>query len=100
MKLSESYFYTLRENVKGEESASGNLLTRAGFIKKNSSGVFMMLPLGLMTLRKIEGIIREEMVKTGALEVSMPALIPEEVYVESGRRDLIGDSMFSLHDRF
>lgn len=100
MKLSESFFYTLRENVKGEESASGNLLSRAGYIKKNSSGVFMMMPLGYMTLKKIENIIREEMIKTGALEVSMPALIPEEVYVDSGRRDLIGDSMFALHDRF
>ena len=100
MRLNSSYFYTLRENVKGEESISGNLLVRAGMIKKSSGGVYMMLPLGLKVINKIEGIIREEMVAAGSQEVSMPALIPEEVYIESGRRESFGDSMFSLRDRY
>ena len=46
MKLKNSFFYTLREDVKDEDSVSGNLLVRAGFIKKNSAGVYMMLPMG------------------------------------------------------
>ncbi len=99
MRLNSSYFYTLRENVKGEESISGNLLVRAGMIKKSSGGVYMMLPLGLRVINKIEEIIRQEMVAAGSQEVSMPALIPEEVYIESGRREGFGDSMFSLRDR-
>lgn len=100
MKLKSSYFFTLRENVKDEDSASGNLLVRSGMIKKNSSGVYMYLPLGYRVLKKIEAIIRYEMNKAGAQEVLMPSLIPEEVYEQSGRRALIGSSMFSLKDRF
>ena len=100
MKLKTSYFFTLRENVKDEDSVSGNLLVRSGMIKKNSSGIYMYLPLGYRVLKKIEQVIREEMDATGAQEVLMPALIPEEVYELSGRRALIGSSMFSLKDRF
>ena len=100
MKLKNSYFYTLRENVKDEDSLSGNLLVRSGMIKKNSSGIYMYLPLGYRVLKKIEKIIREEMDDSGAQEVLMPALIPEEIYEQSGRRALIGSSMFSLKDRF
>ena len=100
MKLKTSYFYTLRENVKDEDSVSGNLLVRSGMIKKNSSGIYMYLPLGYRVLKKIEQVIREEMDATGAQEVLMPALIPEEIYEQSGRRALIGSSMFSLKDRF
>lgn len=100
MKLSENLFFTLRENVKDEDSASGNLLVRSSMIKKSSSGVYMLLPLGFKAFKKIEQIVREEMEAIGSQELSMPALIPEEVYVESGRRDLFGPSMFSLKDRF
>lgn len=100
MKLSRSYFFTIREDVKDEDSISGNLLVRAGYIKKSSSGVYMFLPLGLKVRDKIETIIREEMNRIHSQEVSMPALIPEEVYIASGRRDLIGTSMFELKDRF
>lgn len=100
MKLSRDYFYTLRENVKDEDSNSGNLLVRGGFVKKSSSGVYMFLPLGLKVKNKIEKIVREEMEKIHSMEVSMPALIPEEVYVASGRRDIIGTSMFTLKDRY
>ena len=99
MKLKNSFFYTLRENVKDEELVSSNMLVRAGFIKKSSAGVYMMLPLGLRVMKKIEEIIREEMDATGCQEVLMPALIPEDVYVASGRREGFGNSMFSLKDR-
>ena len=53
MKLKHSYFYTLRETVKDEESISGNLLTRSGMIKKSSSGVYMFLPLGYKVMKNI-----------------------------------------------
>ena len=99
MKLKNSYFFTLRENVKDEDSVSSNLLVRAGYIKKSSAGIYMMLPLGYKVLQNIMAVIRDEMNKTGAQELLMPALIPEDVYVASGRRDGFGKSMFSLHDR-
>ena len=99
MKLKNSYFFTLRENVKDEDSVSSNLLVRAGYIKKSSAGIYMMLPLGYKVLQNIMAIIRDEMNKTGAQELLMPALIPEDVYVASGRRDGFGKSMFSLRDR-
>lgn len=100
MKLSQQYFYTLREDSKDEESRSGNLLVRSGMIKKSSAGVYMLLPLGYKVLQKITKIIEEEMNATGAQQVLMPALISEEVYIESGRREGFGSSMFSLKDRF
>ncbi|MFA6936188.1 MAG: proline--tRNA ligase [Bacilli bacterium] len=100
MRLKDSFFYTYRENIKDEDSVSGNLLTRAGMVKKTSSGVYMYLPLGYKVLNNIISIIREEMNKTGAQEVLMPSLISEEVYVSSGRRASFGSDMFSLNDRF
>lgn len=100
MKLKNSFFYTLRENVKDEDSISSNLLVRAGMIKKSSAGVYMLLPLGYKVIENIEKIIKEEMDNTQAQQLQMPALISEDVYVQSGRRDNFGNSMFSLKDRF
>lgn len=100
MKLSKSFFYTMREDAKDEDSVSGNLLVRAGMIKKSSSGIYMIMPMGKRVLKKIEEIVREEMDETGAQELLMPALIPEEMYVKSGRRDAFGSNMFALKDRF
>ena len=100
MKLKNSFFYTLREDSKEEDSRSGNLLVKAGFIKKSSSGVYMLMPLGYKVYKNIENIIREEMDKAGSQELLMPSLIPEEVYVKSGRRENFGSDMFSLKDRF
>ena len=99
MRLKNSFFYTLRENVKDEDSVSSNLLARAGMIKKSSAGVYMMLPMGNRVLEKIKAIIREEMDATGCQELLMPALIPEDVYIKSGRRAGFGNSMFTLKDR-
>lgn len=100
MKLKNNFFYTLRENVKDEDSTSGNLLVRSGLVKKSSAGVYMYMPLGYKVLKNIENIIRDEMNASGAQEVLMPSLIPEEVYISSGRRDGFGHSMFTLQDRF
>ncbi|MDR1795333.1 MAG: proline--tRNA ligase [Erysipelotrichaceae bacterium] len=100
MRLSNSYFFTLRENVKDEDTVSSNLLVRAGYIKKSSAGVYMMLPLGFKALSRITAIVRDEMEKADCQELLMPALIPEEVYIKSGRRKKFGSSMFTLKDRF
>jgi len=100
MKLKNNFFYTIRENVKDEDSMSGNLLVRSGMIKKSSAGVYMYLPFGYKVLKNIEQIIREEMNKTGALELSMPTLIPREIYETTGRVQSFGSSSFSLKDRY
>ena len=100
MKLKNNFFYTIREDIKDEDSVSGNLLVRSGMIKKSSAGVYMYLPLGLRVLNNIEEIIRREMNSTGALELSMPTLIPKEIYEATGRVQSFGSSSFSLKDRF
>lgn len=99
MKLKSSYFYTLREDARDEDSISGNLLVKAGFIKKTSAGVYIMLPLGLRVQNNIENIIRRHMNEAGAQEVKMPALIAAEYYEESGRMKGFGPSIFKLKDR-
>ena len=100
MKLSKSFFYTLRENAKDEDSVSSNLLVRAGMIKKSSNGMYMIMPMGKKVLAKIENIVREEMDAKDAQELLMPALIPEEVYIKSGRREVFGSNMFTMNDRY
>ena len=100
MKLSNSYFFTLRENPADEESTSGKLLIRGGYIKKSSSGIYMFLPLGYRVFTNIQEIVREEMNKAGCQELLMPCLITEDYYVASGRRANFGPSMFTLKDRF
>ena len=100
MKLKESYFFTMRENSKDEETISGNLLVRSGMVKKAGSGIYYFLPMGLRVAKKIENIVREEMNNTGAQELVMPSILPEDVYVKSGRRDNFGDDMFGLKDRY
>ncbi|WP_323088480.1 proline--tRNA ligase [Allobaculum sp. JKK-2023] len=100
MKLSNSFFYTLRENAKDEDSVSSNLLVRAGMIKKLSNGIYMIMPMGKRVLANIEHVVRDEMDKHGAQELLMPALIPEDVYVSSGRRESFGSNMFALKDRY
>lgn len=100
MKLKNNFFYTIREDIKDEDSISGNLLVKSGMIKKSSAGVYMYLPLGLRVLKNIEEIIRKEMNSIGSLELSMPTLIPKEIYEVTGRVQSFGNSSFSLKDRF
>ena len=99
MKISNSYFVTYKENVKDEDSVSSNLLVRAGMVKKTGSGIYTFLPMGLKVVRKIENIVRDEMNSIDSLELIMPSLLPEEIYVASGRRDAFGKLMFSLKDQ-
>ena len=100
MRLKNSFFYTIREDLKDEDSISSNLLTRAGFIKKSSAGIYVMLPLGFKTITNIENIIREEMNNIRSQEMLMPALVPFEVFEQSGRDQIIGESMYTLKDRY
>lgn len=100
MRLKDSFFYTLREDLKDEDSVSSNLLVRAGFIKKSSAGIYIMLPLGYKTIKNIENIIRDEMNRINSQEMLMPALVPIEIFEKSGRDQIIGESMYTLSDRF
>lgn len=99
MRLKHSYFYTLREEVKDEESISGNLLVRSAMIKKVSSGVYMYLPLGYKVIKNIEKIIREEMENISSGELLMPSLIPEDIYMSSKENTSHLD-IFTLNDRY
>ena len=69
MKLKTSFFYTLREDAKDEETTSGNLLVKSGMAKKTMAGVYTYMPLGLKAKQNVEKIIREEMNIAGATEV-------------------------------
>ncbi len=100
MKLENSFFYTLRQDMSDEDSVSSNLLVRSGMIKKCSSGTYMFMPLGLKVIKKIQEIIKEEMINAGSQEVLMPSLIHQEVYEQSGRNAVYGDSIFRLNDRY
>ena len=100
MKLSNQFFYTLREDAKDEETRSGNYLVRSGMIKKVGTGIYLFMPLGLRVMKKIENIIRDEMNQAGAQELLMPSLIPEDYYVQSRRKEVFGHDMFSLKDRY
>ena len=100
MKLQGSYFFTQKEDVKDEESISANLLVRAGMIKKVGSGIYSFLPMGLIVLRNIENIVREEMNAIDSNELVMPSILPEELYAKSGRVEAFGDDMFRLSDRY
>lgn len=100
MKLKNSFFYTIREDIKDEDSTSGNLLVKAGMIKKTSSGIYMYLPMGMKVLENIKKIVREEMNNIGSEEVLMPCLINEDIYAKSNRLNAFGSDMFSLSDRY
>ena len=97
MRLSQMLFKTYREAPADAEIKSHKLLVRAGYIKKQAMGTYIYLPLAMRVLNKIEDIIREEMNATGAIELLMPQLLPQDVY--AGRIDKFGSSMFRLKDR-
>ena len=100
MKLSENYFYTLREDAKDEESVSGNLLVKSGMFKKVGNGIYMKLPLGNKVWENVKAIVRKYMNEAGAQEVTMPMLLPVEEFKKSGRYELFGPSIFKLNDRY
>ena len=98
-RMSTLFVRTLREDPADAEVPSHRLLVRAGYIRRAAPGIYTWLPLGLRVLRRIEGIIREEMDAIGAQEVSFPALLPREPYEATGRWTEYGDGLFRLQDR-
>jgi prolyl-tRNA synthetase len=97
--MSTLFLRTLREDPADAEVPSHRLLVRAGYIRRAAPGGYTWLPLGWRVLRKIEGIIREEMDAMGAQEVHFPALLPKEPYDKSNRWTDYGDDVFRLKDR-
>ncbi len=99
MKMSNMLISTLREVPAEAEIDSHKLMLRSGMIRKMAAGVYNYLPLGLKVLKKVEDIVREEMNAAGAQEFLASAIIPAELWKESGRWDAYGAEMFRLKDR-
>jgi len=99
MLFSSALIPTVKEAPADATNASHVLLSRAGFIRRVGAGIYDFLPLGYRVLRKVEAIVRDEMDRTGALEILMPALLPAEYFKETGRWDLYGPVLFRLKDR-
>lgn len=99
MRLSQLPWTTLKETPAEAEVISHQLLLRAGLIRRLTSGIFTWMPLGLRVLRKVERIVREEIDRAGAIEVLMPAVLPAELWQETGRWDRYGDLLLRIRDR-
>ncbi|HNB02517.1 MAG TPA: proline--tRNA ligase [Nitrosomonas sp.] len=99
MRVSQFFITTLKEAPAEAELISHQLMLRAGLIRRLGSGLYTWMPLGLRVLRKIENIIRDEMNRSGAIEVLMPAIQPAELWQESGRWEVFGPQMLRIKDR-
>jgi len=98
-RLSRLLVPTLRDDPADAEVVSHKLLVRAGMIRQVARGIYDFLPLGLRVVRRVEAITRREMDRTGAQEILMPAVIPAELWQESGRWDKYGKALLRLKDR-
>ena len=99
MRFSQLFGKTLRQAPAEADTSSHQLLVRAAMVNQLVSGVYSYLPLGWRTLRKVEQIVREEMNKAGAQELSMPVLQPLEMWQATGRDKAFGQNLFTLFDR-
>ena len=99
MRVSQFFLSTLKEAPAEAELASHALMLRAGLIRKLGSGLYTWMPLGLRVLRKVEAVVREEMNRSGAVELLMPAIQPAELWQETGRWDVFGPQMLKIKDR-
>ena len=99
MKTSNYHLITLKETPGDAEIISHQLMLRAGLIKRVAAGIYSWMPLGLKVLRKVEQIVREEMNRSGAMELLMPAFQPAELWKESGRWDQFGPELLRIKDR-
>ncbi len=100
MRLSKYYLPTLKETPTDTEITSHQYSIRAGLVKQIASGIYSWLPLGLLVLKNIEGIIRDEMDKSGAIEVLMPCVQPANLWQESERYNNYGKEMLRIKDRY
>jgi prolyl-tRNA synthetase len=99
MRVSRFFISTLKEAPSEAELPSHRLMLRAGYIRKLSSGLYTWMPLGLRVLRKVEAVVREEMDKSGGIELLMPAVQPAELWQETGRWEVFGPQMLKIKDR-
>ncbi|HEY1393450.1 MAG TPA: proline--tRNA ligase, partial [Methylibium sp.] len=99
MKATQFFISTLKEAPADAEIVSHKLMMRAGFIKRLGAGIYSYMPMGLRVIRKVEGIIREEMNRAGAVELLMPVVQPAELWQESGRFEKYGPELLRIKDR-
>ncbi|WP_418357217.1 MULTISPECIES: proline--tRNA ligase [Shewanella] len=99
MRVSKYLLSTQKETPANAEVISHQLMLRAGMIRRNASGLYSWLPSGLRVLRKVEAIVREEMNKTGAIEILMPLVQPADLWVETGRWEKFGPELLRFQDR-
>jgi len=99
MKASQFFISTLKEAPADAEVVSHKLMMRAGMIKKLGAGIYSLMPMGLRVVRKVEQIVREEMNRAGAVELSMPVVQPAELWAETGRFEKMGPEMLRIKDR-
>jgi len=99
MKASQFLISTLKEAPADAEVMSHKLMMRAGLIKKLGAGIYNYMPMGLRVIRKVEAIVREEMNKAGAVELTMPVIQPSELWQETGRFDKMGPELLRIKDR-
>jgi prolyl-tRNA synthetase len=99
MRWTHAFIPTLRDDPADAEAVSHKLLVRAGFVRQIAAGLYSLLPLGQRTCEKVARLVRQEMERIGAQEFLLPALLPGEIWKESGRWDSIGEEMFRLRDR-
>ncbi|MGC4394715.1 proline--tRNA ligase [Hydrogenophaga sp. T2] len=99
MKASQFLITTLKEAPADAEVASHRLMTRAGMVRKLGAGIYNYMPMGLRVIRKIEAIVREEMNRAGAVEMTMPVIQPAEYWQESGRFEKMGPELLRIKDR-
>jgi prolyl-tRNA synthetase len=99
MRTSQFFLSTLKEAPSDAEIVSHQLMLRAGLIRRLAGGIYTWMPVGLRVLRKVENIVREEMNRAGAIELSMPAVQPAELWQESGRWEKYGPELLRLKDR-
>ena len=99
MRASEFLLSTLKETPADAEVVSHQLMLRAGLIRRVAAGIYNWMPMGLRVLRKVEQVVREEMERAGALELTMPVVQPGELWEESGRWEQYGPELCRLEDR-
>ena len=99
MKASQFFISTLKEAPADAEVVSHQLMTRAGMIKKLGAGIYTYMPMGLRVIQKVERIVREEMNRAGAVEMTMPVIQPAEYWQETGRFDKMGPELLRIQDR-
>lgn len=99
MRASQFHIATTKEMPSDAEVVSHQLMIRAGFIRRLSSGLYSIMPMGLRVVRKIEAIVREEMNRAGGIELLMPAVQPAELWEESGRWEQYGPELLRMTDR-